>query len=245
MATQKSKPSIEVTILVLSLWVVLNGYAPGTLHAADEKVATLQIDNPSDVAVDSSGNVYVSSRGNSRILKIDSAGNVTTLAGSEAGFRDGTGTRAQFDMPLGLAVDRHDHVFVIDGMNNRIRRIDAEGNVTTLGGVFAFPISSGLAVDAADNVYVGDMLHQQIHKIDGALKISTIAGSGAQFNNPTGIAVDSVGNVFVADKLNNSIRKIDPAGGVTTLAGGDGSGFADGMGTRERRRRLARLARVP
>ncbi len=90
MATQKSKVSIEVAILVLSLWVLLNGCVPGTLHAADEKVATLQIDNPSDVAVDSSGNVYVSSRGNSRIFKIDSAGNVITLAGNEAGFRDGT-----------------------------------------------------------------------------------------------------------------------------------------------------------
>ncbi len=238
---------IDKTAIGAALFVfLLSSYAsPIPKHRfVDETGTPAQIVNPQDVAVDSSGNVYVSSyvsRGDiSKILKIDHRGNVSTWAGSEVGFADGTGTQARFKYPGKLAVDSLDNVYVIDQMNSRIRRIDVAGNVTTLEAVVTFSLGNGVAVDGTGNVYVTNTSHHQIHRINEALKVNTIAGSGergfrngagpmAQFFEPVGIAVDSSGNVFVADKGNSSIRKIDLSGNVTTLAGGDGAGFADGL----------------
>ncbi len=237
---------IDKTAIGAALFVfLLSSYAsPIPKHRfVDETGAPAQIVNPKDVAVDSSGNVYVSSYKSpgdtSKIIKIDHRGNVSTWAGNEVGFADGTGTQARFKYPRKLAVDSLDNVYVIDQMNSRIRRIDVAGNVTTLEAVITFSLGNGVALDGTGNIYVADTSHHQILRINEALEVNIIAGSGergfrdgagpmAQFFEPDGIAVDSVGNVFVADKFNNSIRKIDLSGNVTTLAGGD-RGFADGL----------------
>ncbi|MDD2699058.1 MAG: BspA family leucine-rich repeat surface protein, partial [Arcobacteraceae bacterium] len=240
-----SKIDVNVTTLAGS---GISGFADGSS-------TTAQFQNLTGVAVDSSGNMYVADQANHRIRKIDTNGNVTTLAGSGiSGFADGSSITAQFQNPLGVAVDSSGNVFAIDSNNHRIRKIDTNGNVTTLAGngisgfadgsstTAQFKHPNGIAVDNSGNVFVADELDHKIRKITPNGDVTTLAGSGisgfadgssttAQFNHPRGVAVDSSGNVFVADMNNQKIRKIDQNGNVTTLAGNGISGFADGSST--------------
>jgi len=151
----------------------------------------------------------VADAGNNMVRKIDTNGNVTTLAGNtNSGSQDGHGTNAGFWGPSGVDVDGSGNVFVADQNNNLIRKIDTNGNVTTWAG----------------NTTAGSQNGQ---------------GTNAVFAGPSGVAVDGSGNVFVADQNNNMIRKIDPSGNVTTWAGNNATtnewgwsgGYADGIGT--------------
>ena len=215
---RKIDPAGVVTTLAGSS----SGDADGTGTAA-------RFNLPNSVAVDSSGNVYVADFNNNRIRKIDSAGVVTTLAGSTSGYMDGTGTAAKFSGPSGVAVDSSGNVYVADYNNHRIRKIDPTGVVTTFAGSSSgymdgtgtaaqFNNPRGVAVDSSGNLYVADYNNNRIRKIDPAGVVTTFAGSSsgymdgalaaAKFDRPNGVAVDSSGHVYVADTLNHRIRKI-------------------------------------
>jgi streptogramin lyase len=233
------------------MWINLtNGYQPNSQGIAlspscgltSTLVAAPSFTTPTGVAVDASGNIYVAAQANNKILKITSAGVVTTLAGSgSTGSADGTGTAATFRNPAGVAVDASGNIYVADQANHKIRKITPAGVVTTLAGsgstgsadgtgtaaTFRYP--AGVAVDAFGIIYVADKDNHKIRRITPAGVVSTLAGSGswgyddgtgtaATFNDPTGVAVDVSRNIYVADQVNNSIRKITPAGVVTTLA---------------------------
>ena len=171
---------------------------------------------------------------------------VSTLAGDgTADHQDGRGTAAKFDFPAGLAVDSSMNIYVADFSNNRIRKITAEGVVSTLAGdataahqdgtgtAARFNNPADVAVDSSMNIYVADTLNNRIRKITPAGVVSTLAGDGtaARFNRPYGVAVDSSMNIYVADTLNHRIRKITPAGVVSTLAGDGTRGYQDDTGT--------------
>lgn len=199
--------------------------------------------NPTGIAVDSSGNVYVADFNNNIIRKITSGGVVTTLAGSAGvtGYADGTGPAASFNQPWGVAVDSSGNVYVTDSGNQLIREISPGGMVTTFAQVYNLPF--GIAVDSSGNVYVSESNGDAINKITPGGVVSTLAGqigvagsangtgTAASFSSPAGVAVDSSGNVYVADSGNNLIRKISPGGVVTTLAGSGAWGSANGTGT--------------
>ena len=136
----------------------------------DGSGASAQFTDPSGIAVDAGGNVYVADQGNNRIRKITPAGFVTTLAGSgRKGLQDGVADAARFSAPTGLAVDASGNVFVADSNNNRIREITPAGFVTTLPGT-GVRLPTGIAVDPSGNVYVADTDNNRIRKIVPAVR---------------------------------------------------------------------------
>jgi sugar lactone lactonase YvrE len=206
----------------------------GAAGSADGTALTATFNNPTGVAVDPAGNVYVADRVNNLIRKITAAGAVSTLAGSgAAGASDGVGVAATFNYPQGLAVDASGNVFVADGYNHKIRKISPLGAVSTLAGTgsagstdgdgavarFDTPYTVTVSSDGSV-VYVGDTSNHTVRKITSAGLVSTIAGSAlslgdvdgvgsvARFHFTEGIALDASGNLFVSDFGNNKIRKI-------------------------------------
>jgi DNA-binding beta-propeller fold protein YncE len=212
---------------------------------------------PYGVAVDGSGNLYVSDQSNNRIRKIViSTGEVSTLAGNTVGSGDGTGTGASFALPTGVATDGSGNLYVADYNNHRIRKIViATGVVSTLAGStqgfkddagtsaqFSYP--KGILSDGSGNLYVGDEGNNRIRKIVISTGVvSTLAGRGmsgpftegqgtvATFALPGGVATDGNGNLYVADGYNHRIRKIViSTGEVSTLAGNGSNAYTDATG---------------
>ena len=175
----------------------------GSSGSDDGTGTAASFNNPTGVAVDGDGNLYVADTYNSTIRKITPAGEVTTLAGSAGsrGSDDGTGTAARFTEPQGVVFGGDGNLYVLDSANHTIRKVTPAGEVTTFVGSAG---SSG--------------------SDDGT-------GTAASFNYPRGGTFDGDGNLYVADAGNRTIRKVTPAGEVTTLAGSAGSqGSINGIG---------------
>jgi len=177
---------------------------------------------------------------------------VVTYAGSGAiGADNGNTGVASFSNLMGLAIDSAGNIYVADSRNNLIRKVSADGTVTTFAGSgkqgsvdgkgsaasFFFP--AALAVNAHGIVYVADTQNNLIRKITPDGTVSTLAGRptvltknnpGAleRFDNPYGIAVDRLGNVFVADWDKDQIKEINPEGKVSLFAGTGERGLKDG-----------------
>lgn len=221
--------------------------AAGLPGSADGVGGAARFSDPTAVAVDGGGNVFVADAGNSTIRKITAGGSVTTFAGlaGVGGSADGVGSAARFNAPQGVAADSVGNVYVADTNNNTVRKVTSNGTVTTLAGVagqggsgdgaggsarFSGPIA--VAVDTAGNVYVADFNNATIRKIavstGGVITLAGNAGqpgdtdgtgSFARFNQPYAVAADSNGNVYVADTYNRVVRKVTASGGVATVTG--------------------------
>jgi serine/threonine protein kinase/sugar lactone lactonase YvrE len=152
----------------------------GSIGSVDGYGNNAQFNNPSAVAEDASGNLFISDSGNHVIRKITPSRVVSTFAGSagNAGSVDGNGESARFWNPQGVAVDGVGNVYVADTGNNTIRKITPMGQVSTIAGL---PGPGGFA--------------------DGP-------GAQARFNGPAGIAVTKDGTIYVADTNNHVIRKV-------------------------------------
>ena len=229
----------------------------GSANFADGTGTAAKFNNPSGIAIDASGNLYVSDTRNHRIRKITPGAVVTTLAGSgTAGFANSSSPGlVQFNNPVGIVADQSNNVYVADEFNHRIRKITPAGAVTTFAGSTAgsvngaaaiaqFSLPIWLIIDKQGNFYVTEIGFPRIRFINTALTVSNFAGGNATgaadgtgasalFSNPQGMALDGQNaNLYVADYGNNKIRKISiPAGVVTSPIGLGRAAFADGTGT--------------
>ncbi len=213
-----------------------------------------QLNQPSSVAADASGNLYIADSANNRVRKISSSGIISTVAGNgTAGFAgdNGPATNAQLNQPLGVAVDSSGNLYIADAGNNRIRKVTGTTIATYagngnpgFGGDGGSPATAQLnnpmavSLDTSGNLYIADSGNNRIRKITGST-ISTVAGNGnpgyagdgaaataAQLNAPSGVAAGANGVVYVADTVNNVVRKIF-GGNIVTIAGG-GASLGDG-----------------
>jgi len=201
MVGTKISPIIPVNLggVPDSLLLVTNLAGTGQVGALDTLAPYATFNNPTGIALDSAGCVYVADASNHRIRKIDLEGTVTTFAGTGvAGSNDGVASSATFNTPQGLVFDNTGSLLVADTYNQKIRKISRSGMVSTLAG-------SGVA-----GIQAGD-------------------GAVAKFNNPVGLAVDTFGMIYVADQNNHRIRKVSPSGFVYNYwgVGTKGSGCSD------------------
>ena len=205
--------------------------------------------------MDNNGNVYIIEASFAKIRVVNSAGIISTFAGTGAFGTTGDGGPANLALllnPQGVAADTSGNVYIADyNVNNgRIRKVSSAGIITTFAGTGTSgdggPATSaylyaaqGVSADISGNVYIID--NNRIHKVDNTGIITIIAGTGtgssgdggpgtsAQLNNPKGLSADISGNVFIADSSNNKIRMINSAGIITTIAG-TGTGGSNGDG---------------
>ncbi|MFE3375989.1 NHL domain-containing protein [Streptomyces anulatus] len=228
----------------------------------NEPAVAAQLNRPYGIAVDSAGSVYFSDHSNHRIRRITTDGKINTVAGAAAGFRGDAGpaVSAQLNGPREVAVDRAGAVYVADSSNHRVRKITADGQISTVAGsgVAGFSgdggpataarlnLPMGVAVDSAGALYVCDYHNQRVRKITANGQISTVAGSGvagfagdggpaviAQLRNPYAVVVNSDGELFIADSSNHRVRKITADGQISTVAGTGSAGYGgdDGPAT--------------
>lgn len=219
--------------------------------------ASASVSDVMAVAVNSAGSVYIADASNRVIREVSSTGTITTIAGISGvqGFSGdgGLATAATLGRAVALALDASGNLYIVDSVNQRVRRIAANGIITTIAGngnsayagdgglatlaSFSFPL--GVAVDGSGNVYVADAGNNRVRKISAAGVISTVAGNGqaafsgdggtaasASLNLPSDVAVDSAGNLYIADAGNNRIRMVNSAGIITTISGTSNNGFS-------------------
>jgi sugar lactone lactonase YvrE len=210
---------------------------------------------PYGVAVDVAGNLYIADFFNSRVRKVATNGTISTVAGGGGSYPGdgGPATNAVLGNVTGVAVDVAGNLYIADPDNNRIRKVAANGTISTVAGNGTLGYSGdggpatsaqlwspdGVAVDVAGNLYIADGNNNRIRKVATNGMISTVAGNGslgysgdggpatsAQMDFPWGLAVDSVGNLYIADGNNNRIRKVATNGTISTVAGNGSYGYS-------------------
>jgi sugar lactone lactonase YvrE/murein DD-endopeptidase MepM/ murein hydrolase activator NlpD len=217
---------------------VVTTFAGGKEGFADG-AATAEFNTPSGLAVDALGNVYVADTGNNAIRKITPQGIVSTIAGNgKAGYRDGAASVAEFNGPIGVAVDHTGNVYVADTYNDRIRRITPAGQVSTLAGgnspgyldgpagMALFDTPCALAVGVNGEVYVADTRNNAIRTVSSNGQVATLARTlsndhAALWRRPIGLALASDGTLYIGEMGHGRIMQISPTGELYGLTGVD------------------------
>jgi len=249
-----SEPVGVAVMGTMKVSTVAGGYlgdnGPATSAAVSFPYSTVQ---------DKKGNYYVTDREVHRIRRITPTGTITTVAGTGICGYNGDhikATQATLCYPSGLAFDSTGNLYVADSNNQRVRRIDTKGMITTVAGTGVYgysgdggPATSAalgnpwlIAFDAGGNLYFSEIGNNIVRKVSTSGIISTYAGIGvagfsgdggpataATMSSPVGIAFDESGNLYIADNANRRIRIVTAAGTINTFAG-NGQGGCGGDG---------------
>jgi Bacterial Ig-like domain (group 3)/NHL repeat len=274
--TKRPQPGVGILYLILTLSFASSAFPQSILtvtpgrsvatvagtgvlgYSGDNGVAaSATLANPSAVAYDAGGNLYLADAQNHVVREVLKSGQITTIAGTGLegyGGDNGVATSAYLDTPTGVAVDSSGSVYIADSHNQRIRKVSG-GIITTIAGTGAagysgdggaataaqLSLPSAVTIDSNGNLYIADTNNQRIRKITGTA-ITTIAGNGeesyagdgttataAALDLPTGVAVDATGNVYIADRNNQRVRMVTPAGIISTIAGSGPASFSGGF----------------
>ncbi|NOT61416.1 MAG: hypothetical protein HOP19_14455, partial [Acidobacteria bacterium] len=201
------------------------------------------LNDPSGVAIDAAGNLFIADTGNHCIRKVAPDGTITTVAGNGlAGLSGdgGPGRSATLNSPTGLALDGSGNLFIADTGNHRIRKLTAVGMISTVAGSLAgfagdggpattarlaFP--NGLTFDASGNLLIADTSNNRIRKVTPAGVISTLPLTSADFPLafPVAVAVDASGALYLANRNASQVLRAGSDNTLTLYLGGSG-GFS-------------------
>lgn len=216
---------------------------------------------PHGIATDNAGNIYVAQYHGCVVRKISPDGHAAIIAGRSIcrfGGDNGPATAAMLGSPNDIAIDAAGNVYITDELNHVVRKVTADGFITTVAGVPEMKGYSGnggpavlaklnrpwgIAVNKDGHLFIADTKNNVVRRVDGEGLISNYAGNGskgysgdngpasaAMLNEPMGLALDSEGNLYIADEHNNVVRKVSAKGIITTFAGAVAAGDArDGV----------------
>ena len=236
------------------------GNGSGVFSGDGVQATATAINVPSSVCIDASGNLYIADYGNNRVRKVDPTGIIATVAGTGAAGFGGDGfaaTSATLHSPIGVCVDASGNLYIADNLNNRIRKVNTSGIITTYAGNGS-PGSGGdgspatlaslssparICIDGAGNLYIPDFANNRVRKVNTSGIITNFAGNGtagsggdgtpataAQLHSPSAVAVDASGNVFITEFAGNKVRMVNTAGTISTFAGTGATGSTGDTG---------------
>jgi trimeric autotransporter adhesin len=220
------------------------------------QAASAALNFPTGIALDSAGNMYVADEGNNVVRRIAVDGTINTIAGNgKSGYAgdNGEATSAQID-PVAVALDSQGNLYIADGFNYRIRKVDTSGIITTIAGngieggqgdngpalSAEIDFVTDLAVDNVGNLYLADLFNYEVRKIDTSGMMTDFAGglqnlfysdsmpANTVFLVPDGVAFDGSGNLYISDEdtINTAVRRVDLSTGlISTVAGTGQDGF--------------------
>jgi sugar lactone lactonase YvrE len=211
------------------------------------------VNGPNGLAIDSSGQLYLSDSGNDRLRRIDSTGVIQSIAGDGTTSFGGDGSSAvsaALSNPYGVAADGTGNYYIADLGNNRVRKVDSFGTISTIAGTVAAGFSGdggpgilaslnapqSVAADGSGNVFIADFANNRVRKVDPSGTITTVAGGwpgsgvtvpglGSALGGPTHMARDAQGNLYIASQFFNDVLKLDLTGNLSVVAGNGVAGY--------------------
>jgi sugar lactone lactonase YvrE len=238
------------------LITTMAGNGAGAYTGDGGPATNASLNYPYGAAVDAAGNLFIADTYNNCIRKVAANGMIGTVAGNGGATYAGDGgpaTNAGLYYPYGVTVDAAGNLYIADTYNSCIRKVAANGIITTVAGnglqgysgdggpaiIAILDNPENVAVDAAGNLFIADCNNNCIRKVDTNGIITTVAGNGAygysgddgqaagaSLAGPTGLALSASGNLFIADYNNQRIREVDASGLIATVAGNGSSSYA-------------------
>ncbi|MDP2743969.1 MAG: hypothetical protein Q8P00_02745, partial [Dehalococcoidia bacterium] len=238
----------------LSAAVITTAAGGGTLSSGigDGGPATkANLTYPAGVAVGPDGSLYIAENGGRRVRRVSPTGVITTVAGTGTYGYSGDGgpaTAAQLSDITGVALGPDGSIYIADRSNNRIRRVGADGVITTVAGTGTYGYSGdggpaalaklnfpyGVAVGPDGSLYIADKDNQRVRRVGTNGVITTVAGGGtgggagdggpatqAKLVSPWRVAVGPDGSLYILDRSNNNVRKVGQDGVISTVAGSE------------------------